>query len=471
MQLTLNKYSALRILRALRCGKLPSHAPANRARGKGDAAVTRSPLDAFERIDVRTPDPSPRKRWTNAALRDMGLAFLANTTSSSPAGQGDRRIQKPDAKTRRAFGAGSKPAGGSSAVEDPVEKASDNMKPRARVRYLERIYVATADPDRRLQWSRAVNTVYARDAGLPAGSFIDLGHGLAISSPELLFAEMAAVMDIPHLVLLGFELCGSFSRNPDDPRNGNGRMNVAPVTSVEAIRSFIEQAKWLRGSDRAALALEYVRDNAWSPTEAIAATMLLLPAGEFGYELDDCTLNVRVEASQNLTAFNDRESRVPDMLLCGTRVGFNYDGAVHLNLKEVVGAAQDAERHPDEPFAQTELERVMREVRAKVVDDIRRNRELAAAGYVVFPITKEDLYEEGGFDRIVMQAIEAIEAFDSRNMSETRRLVNSRYFKAKRQQLIWSLLPGAHEKRMAHASTRSGGELHPAQVIEVMIGF
>ena len=66
---------------------------------------------------------------------------------------------------------------------------------------------------------------------------------------------------------------------------------------------------------------------------------------------------------------------------------------------------------------------------------------------------------------------EAIEAFDGSDMSETRRLVNSRYFKAKRQRLIWSLLPGAHEKRMAHASTRSGDELHPAQVIEVMIGF
>ena len=424
---------------------------------QASATKTRSPLAGLKRIDARPPDPSPRKRWTSAALDDAGLEFLMNADSPSMS-------NAPSRKASRTLGS-EFPRTPDSAVQGP------SAKPHAHTKAIEKLYVATPDPKRRLRWSRAQNTVYALGAGLPARSFVDLGGGIAISCPELLFVEMATVMDVPHLVLLGFELCGSFTRDPVDPRNGKGGIGVAPVTTVGAIRSFIEQVKWLRGIEQAKLAIDYVRDNAWSPTEAVAATVALLPAGEFGYELDDCTLNVRVEAPEHLAALNDRESRVPDILLCGTCVGFNYDGGVHLNLKAVVGAAQDAERHPDEPFAQTELDRVVRQVRAKAVDDIRRNRELAAAGYVVFPITKEDLYEEGGFDRIMMQAIEAIERFDGRDMSETRNLVNARYFRAKRQKLIWSLLPGSREKRAICDARRGDDDMHPTQVIEVMIGF
>ena len=331
--------------------------------------------------------------------------------------------------------------------------------------------VAVPDPSHRLKAAFAHNTVYSSASSLPAHSFVDLGVGVAIACPELIFAEMAETMDTPQLALLGYELCGSFARDSRDPRNGDVAVKVSPVTSVGKIRRFIEEAKWLRASERALYALEYVADNAWSPTESVLAVIASLPIGEFGYEMGRCLLNVRVEASETLSSVNDKVSRVPDILFEGANVGFNYDGAIHLDLGSVVAAAVDAERHPDEAYAQMALADVIRGVRAKAVDDIRRNRELAAAGYVVFPVTKEDLYEEGGLDRVMAQAIEALEAFAGRDMSLQRRLMRSEFIRKRRQELVWSLLPGCREKILMARADRARQSLQPPIVFKMMIGF
>ena len=68
----------------------------------------------------------------------------------------------------------------------------------------------------------------------------------------------------------------------------------------------------------------------------------------------------------------------------------------------------------------------MRSVREKAVDDVRRNRELAADGLTVFPITKEDLREKGGLDRVMRQVVESIERTSSLDMVRTQARHRSR---------------------------------------------
>lgn len=143
-------------------------------------------------------------------------------------------------------------------------------------------------------------------------------------------------------------------------------------------------------------------DNAWSPTESVVATMACLPLDEFGYGLGRVTLNERVATPGGLAATTEKGSRVPDILFKGTRVGINYDGAVHLNLDSIVKAAMNLAGLPGEAALARELGRALSDVRAKVVDDIMRNRELAADGLTVFPVVKEDLYREGGLDRVML---------------------------------------------------------------------
>ena len=117
------------------------------------------------------------------------------------------------------------------------------------------------------------------------------------------------------------------------------------------------------------------------------------------------------------------------------------------------------------------LDRVVRDVRAKAVDDIRRNRELAAAGYVVFPVIKEDLYEEGGLDRVMMQVFEALEAFGHCDMSRQRRMMNSKLLRAKRQELVWSLLPGKHREFVSNRKDALPYLYATPEVREISIGF
>ena len=83
--------------------------------------------------------------------------------------------------------------------------------------------------------------------------------------------------------------------------------------------------------------------------EAIVALMARLPAHELGYELGRIRLNVRRGATPELVALGARESRVPDIEVCGTHVGFNYDGGDHLDLDSIARAALGGT--PIAPFA------------------------------------------------------------------------------------------------------------------------
>ena len=84
------------------------------------------------------------------------------------------------------------------------------------------------------------------------------------------------------------------------------------------------------------------------------------------------TLNPRLDQSPALVELGTRQSRVPDMLFDGTDVGFNYDGRGHLDLDAIVRAARDG----DDVWR--DLSGVVEGVRHKSIDDLRRDRELAA---------------------------------------------------------------------------------------------
>lgn len=86
--------------------------------------------------------------------------------------------------------------------------------PQARV-----LEVAVLDQRERLQAKGVSCKVFSQPAMQHA--FVSLGEGVQASSPELLFIEMAQVMPLMNLVLLGCELCGSFSRDPADPHDGD----------------------------------------------------------------------------------------------------------------------------------------------------------------------------------------------------------------------------------------------------------
>ncbi len=105
------------------------------------------------RCDLPAPDPSPQRRWSARLVPLERLALDQKPTTERPV-----EVLAPSAKTR-------------------------------------------------LQASFARCSV--RSTSIPSGSFVDLGDGLHIPAPELLFFELADVMTQPALALLGYELCGT----------------------------------------------------------------------------------------------------------------------------------------------------------------------------------------------------------------------------------------------------------------------
>lgn len=345
-------------------------------------------LSPGKRVCITVPDITPRQRWT------IGLAeaFLSDLLTQ---------------------------------LETPIQIAVPENMLRPRGKGFE-------------------GTIY--NAGIPSGAFLEIGQGVTISGPELLFVELAEHMHPVEHLMLGHELCGTFGRDPYDPYNGSAAYGLKPLTSKARIQSFLKTAKSIRGIEAARVSASFLADNAWSPTESLLAAFLRLPIDSLGYDFGELILNPRVEAKHDLPGA--RSSRVPDIMIAGTSVGINYDGLAHLDLNSIVKAAVTVGNCPGESQSQKELGKAVSSVRAKAIDDIRRNRELAISGLSVFPVMKEDLYDAGGMNKIVAQLVRALEKLEGRDMEYQKRILQNRPLSSARRRMMLSLLPGKHERNV-----------------------
>lgn len=297
----------------------------------------------------------------------------------------------------------------------------------------------TSDQATRIQAKFTSCSVYS--SGLPDDAFIDAGNGLAIASPELVFLEMSTIMEPPVHVLLGYELTGRYSRDYLNPRTGNVTFDREPATSVNKIRDFLNRCHGIAGIDQARQALKYVRDNSWSPTESLIAAFAILPVVDYGYSMGEIALNQESPKKRRSNRrTTEKDKRIPDIMFVGTPVGINYDGTGHLDLDRIEEATMALAKSPDDPDLRQAVETSKRGVREKVVDDIRRNRELASRGLVVIQATSEDLYREHGLDNLMEQVMDAIEAFTRRTLKTSRTSLANPAICKRRQALIWALL-------------------------------
>ncbi|MBQ9067646.1 MAG: hypothetical protein IJ131_01100 [Eggerthellaceae bacterium] len=336
--------------------------------------------------------------------------------------------------------------------------------------------IAVPNAEARVRLVNSTCSVYA--SGIPPKSFVPVENAeskgasnqTVFSCPELVFIEMATVLSPMELVMLGHELCGTFSRDAADPACGPVTFGVEPVTSAERIAAFIDQVKNVRGKEVARKMVRFVDDNAWSPMESLVAALLRMRADDLGFSFDSLVLNPRVSIQDGEEATKD-STRVPDILVSGTKVGLNYDGMVHLDLAAVARAAAEAATHPESAYPQEILETTMSHVRAKAVDDLRRNRELASAGYTVLPVVKEDLIEPGGIEQLVMRLIAAVESETGQSLEAQRRACSLMALTDERHKLVMSLLPGKHERDIKLARFVGGFKVvdGPQEAIECMV--
>lgn len=302
------------------------------------------------------------------------------------------------------------------------------------------MHVVVPKGTNRIRMSRVdTHEFWAETPYLPA---LWLDEHASMVCPELLFLQMAEVFPLPVIVMLGYELCGNFSRDASDPLEGPVELHVPQATSVECLGDFLQAVPGVRGVAKARLALRYVSDYALSAMEAVLATMYSLPPCEAGYGMGPIALNERVCLGEG----DERESvrsRYPDLSFSFAPLGINYDGEGHLDLPGLVLAARkvETEEKGRRDAAKLALEAKMQEVRAKVVDDNARNRQLASRGKLVFPVTKEDVYGWGHLDGVTRDVLACAREVWGIDTSEYEQTLSNTEQARDRYALLVSLLP------------------------------
>ena len=261
-------------------------------------------------------------------------------------------------------------------------------------------------PTKRERVRSACITAHVRWGDLPAGSILWLDEHASVVCPELLFLQMASSFSLPALVMLGLELCGHFSRDANEPLTGAVIDGLPAATSVANLEAYLAQFQRVPGLVKAREALHYISDHAVSAPEAVLAGLYALPPEEGGYGFGEVQLNDRVRVDDS-GVWGRAKHRYPDLMFGFAPLGLNYDGSKHFDLpalmKAVNALAQANEESRSEAY--DELRKELVAVRAKVLDDNLRDRELMAQGRVVFPVTKEDLADGTHLDALTRQVL------------------------------------------------------------------
>ena len=200
-------------------------------------------------------------------------------------------------------------------------------------------------------------------------SFFRIDDGLFVSSPEFCFLQMASLLPLAGLILLGYELCGTYSIPAAGDQNVPERgFNIRkPLTNTKRLGAFLDRMPGVKGHKKAVRALYYVLEGSASPMETKLSIFLTLPykLGGFGFPRPE--LNWRVAPSKTDKRFSNKESYVLDLFWPSHDFAIEYDSTIfHTGQKQIS-------------------------------DDLKKKNALAMMGITVVSVTKQQLYGIGEF--------------------------------------------------------------------------
>lgn len=164
------------------------------------------------------------------------------------------------------------------------------------------------------------------------GSFVQVAHGIYISSPELCFIQLARDSEQERLIFDGYLLCSKFAFAHETPSEQGGLPKRDPVTSTKSIERYLAANSNLPGSAPARKALAHVIDNAASPAEIQTAMRLSTPCRLGGFGLPKPVLNQRIDLSSRARKFASRSYHEADLCWPDAKLILEYDSdREHLN--------------------------------------------------------------------------------------------------------------------------------------------
>ena len=179
---------------------------------------------------------------------------------------------------------------------------------------------------------------------------------------------MAHVVSFAELLLLGFELCGTYVPDETDPRGFRDRKQ--PLTSTSSLRRFIEKAKGLRGIKESRKAVRFIADNSASPMESIQAVLLCLPCHLGGLGVEQGELNGIVDCTLSGKPFPNGKFYRCDILWRSHGLAVEYESDL-------------CHSDPDQ-----------------ISKDSKRRTDLTAAGYTVVTVTGKQVFDARELEKV-----------------------------------------------------------------------
>jgi len=217
-----------------------------------------------------------------------------------------------------------------------------------------------------------VTHVFSRE--IPFGSFLDIGHGICICTPQYVFLRLGAKYDLIELVKTGMELCGTYSRweLPSATHSKRAQedkgctFDIPPILQARHLRLFLERLKGHGGVVKARTAAQYALDGSASPMETAVYLLLCLPKRYGGYGLPKPLLNPKLTIKN--PSGTETIERYPDLFWKGPNIDVEYNSD---------------DKHSGEWSRYR---------------DSRREVELTVADVRVLPLTRDQVMDAEGFD-------------------------------------------------------------------------
>ena len=190
----------------------------------------------------------------------------------------------------------------------------------------------------RNHYPSTTDCVFRAWRALPDGSLLDVGDGLVVAAPELIFAQMASKLSSIELICLGFELCGIY------PNAANARKGVVgrtPLTTPAKLAKFVAACANEPGVRAARAALPYIESMSASPMETAAFLRLSLPYRLGGRNFPKPLINYRIGLGARDRKVSSKNFYLCDLYWPERRLAVEYDSDLHADARKI---AQDASR-------------------------------------------------------------------------------------------------------------------------------
>lgn len=179
------------------------------------------------------------------------------------------------------------------------------------------IDITFSDPSERHQ--RKNHIVHLCKVDMPTSAIVRK-DGILVSSPQLLFLELACKLDAQHVVLLGLMLISHRTGRPSEA-----------ITTKQKIESLVNALPTHKGYPKAKQALEYIENGSASLMEAIAFMILTLPHSLGGYGLAGATFGHEVVLSKASQERLKQRRCFIDLYYPESKLAVEYDSFAHHN--------------------------------------------------------------------------------------------------------------------------------------------